>query len=354
MAISNREIWPADMALVTVGSAPALIAANLQNTTTHDLAFVWIAPQADTISAFKVAISGVTGTPGVVRGSVQSVNITTNGLNSGTILGATNNAKVDVTLVAGNVGVYTFTLGETVTVAEGDQIAFVVKPLSGTWDVSNYVALNYRLTNAMSESMPYPINNAAKATYGVQQFIVVGAARSYGCCLLSTSNSGNLQSGGSPDEVGNRFVAPQDCSTIDSIGALVAGSVTAGRSFDLTLYDSGTTPLVSKSYDTDQLVAGVSRIPLMLPKYTLTPGNVYHLAVKSTHASGSMTIYQHTWASAADKAAYINGPSIYHAERAGGAWTYDQAKLSVVQPRFANRAVVSAGGGPLVGGRLIG
>ena len=54
--------------------------------------------------------------------------------------------------------------------------------------------------------------------------IVVGAARSYGCCLLSTSNSGYLQSGGSPNEVGNRFVAPQDCSTIDSIGALVAGS----------------------------------------------------------------------------------------------------------------------------------
>lgn len=353
MAITNREVWPADMGLITIGSAPALFSVNLQNTSTHDLAFVWIAPQADTISAIKVALSGVTLSPGVVRASVQSVSATT-GLNSGTILGATNNAKVDVTLVAGDVGVYTFTFSESVTVAEGDVVAFVIKPLSGTWDASNYISLNYRVSNVISESVPYPINNAAKTTVGVQQIIVVGAARSYGCCLLSLGSTASLVSGGTPNEVGCRFVAPTDCSTIDCIGAILGGNSSGTRSFDLTLYDSGTTVLASKSYDTDQLITGVSRMALMLPRYTLTPGSVYHLAVKGTHASSSTTVHQFTWASAADKAAYINGPSIYHAERAGGGWTYDTAKISSVIPRLANRAVVSAGGGPLVGGRLIG
>lgn len=352
MAINAPAPWP-PCGLVTIGAAPAFGAAvSLDSTTGKDLAFIWQAPQADTILGFKFKLSGVTGSPGVLRASAQGVSAS-NGLNTGTILGATNTAKKDWSPVSGEIGVYYAAFEESFAVAAGDQVAFALKPQSGTWDASNLVQAIYRLTNVESEFNPYAVNNAARATNGLQQIIVVGANRSYECCLLSTGNSGNLQSGGTPNEVGSYFLAPSDCSALDCVGVQIGGSVTAGRSFNICLR-SGTTLLASKSIDTDTIATGVARLSLYFGAVPLTPGAAYHVSVLSTHASGSVTIYQHSWGSSADRLAYLAGTTVYHAERAGGSWTYDQAKLSCVLPILANRAVVSAGGGPLVGGRLIG
>lgn len=330
-------------------------AVNLQNTTTHNLAFVWIAPQADTITGFKFKLTAVVLVPGVLECRAETVSTTT-GLNTGTVLGTSNNAKVSFTPVAGDIGVYHAVFSESFAVAQGDLVAFVVKPLSGTWDASNYVSLVYRLTGVESMLTPYPINNGAVATHGLQQIIVVGADRSYECCLLSTGATANLTSGGTPNEVGTYFTVPTDCTTIDCFGLEYGGNVTGSRSLDVLLYDSGTSVLASKTYNTtSQLVAGAGRrVLLFTSKVALSPGGTYHVAIKSTHASGSTTVYQHTWASAADKAAYLSGVTAYHAERSGGAWTYDTAKLSCVFPLFANRAV--SGGGlsaPRIGPGLL-
>lgn len=328
-------------------------AVSLDSLTAKDLAFVWVAPQADTINGFKFKLTVVTtsGGLGVLRASAQGVNAS--GLNDGTLKGPTNNAKKDWTPAGGDVGVYSVVFDEPFAVAMGDQVAFVVKPQSGTWSGTELVQAVYRLTGVEVDYGVYPVNNAVKATAGLQQVIVVGSARSYGCCLLSTGNSGNLQSGSTPNEVGTYFVAPSDSTQLDCIGIQVAGNVTANRSMDFFLY-SGTTQLASKVFaTTNTLVAGAQRTNIYFTgRVALTPGTAYHVSVKATHASGSMTVYNHVWASSADRATYFGGAVAYHAERAGGAWTYDQAKLTCVLPIIANRAA-SGGGGNVFDGSIL-
>lgn len=344
MAIDSPIVFPPH-GLQSITSAPSFGAAvSLNATSGSDLGFVWRAPQADTITGLKFKLTAVTGTPGVLRVSAQSVSTTT-GLNSGTLLGATNNAKLDFTPVAGDIGVYSATFAESFTVAAGDVLAFVVKPQSGTWDGSNLVQCIYRIASAESNNTPYAISNAAKTTNGVQQLIVVGAARSYECCVLSLGNSGNLASGGSPNEVGTYFVAPSWALAADCIGVEYGGALTSSRSFEVRLYDSSTNVLASCAIDTDQLLIGNGRHRLpFTSKVALTPGTAYHVSVIATHATGSTTVYQYTWNSSGDRAAYITDTA-YHAQRAGSTWTYDQAKLSCVFPVLANMVSTSAGGG---------
>lgn len=342
MPFSAASIWPI-LPLLPNNSAPAFAAAlTLDSTTTDDVVWVWYPPCDDTISAIKFKLAGVTGAPGVLRVSAQGVNAS--GLNDGTIKGAGNNAKLDFTPVAGDVGVYAATVGESFPVTAGVPVAFAIKPLSGTWDASNFVTIINRLTGVEVDFNPYCINNGAKSTSNLQQLIIVGAARSYECCLSATGASANLTSSASPNEIGNRFVCPPLGDTVDCYGLVFTGSVSAGRNLEVYLRDSTTGQLATNSIDTDALVAGVGRTCLpFTTKVALTPGGVYHVSVKGAHASGSTTIHQHTWASSADRQAALFGHDIYHAERAGGAWTYDQAKLSCVLPLLVN-PTLSAGG----------
>lgn len=344
MAFSAAGIWP-PVPLLSNGSAPAFAAAlTLDSTSVDNVAWVWYPPYDDTISAIKFKLAAVTGTPGVLR--VDAEGVTASGLNDGTIKGTSNNAKVDFTPVAGDVGVYTATFGESFAVTAGVPVAFVIKPLSGTWDASNLVTIVNRLIGVEVDFNPYCIVNGAKGTSNLQQLVIVGAARSYECCLSATGATANLTTSSTPNEVGNRFVAPALGDTVDCYGLVFTGSVTAGRNLEVYLRDSTTGQLATNAIDTDALVAGVGRTCLpFTTKVALTPGGVYHVSVKGAHASGSTTIHQHTWASSADRQAALFGHDIYHAERAGGGWTYDQAKLSCVLPLLVNPTMLAGGGG---------
>lgn len=341
MALSAARPWPHTL-LLSTGSAPAFGAAvTLDSTTGKDLGFVWYPPQDDTITGIKFKLTGVTGTPGVLRVSGQGVS-TANGLNDGTIKGASSLAYVDFTPVAGDVGVYTATFGESFAATAGDPVSFVIKPQSGTWDASNLVTAIYRLSNVGSRYNPYAINNGAKATSSLQQIIIIGTNRNYECCLSATGATVSLASGGSPNEAGNYFVAPADWDAVDCYGFVYSGSVTAVRNLTAHLR-SGTTSLSNKDYDTDRMIAGFGVFDAVFPAVALTPGAAYHVSILGAHATNSTTIHTHSWASSADRLAAMLGFDMYYAERSGGAWSYDQAKIACVFPLLANPSNSGAG-----------
>lgn len=331
--------------LMPVGAAPTLPAAvSLNALAGSNAGFVWTAPEACTITGIKFKLTGVTGTPGFLRVSAQGVTLTT-GLASGTILGATNNAKLDFTPVAGDVGVYAATFDEPITLAEGEQVAFVIAPQSGTWDASNLVQIVLRLTGVETRAMPYPTNNSTKASAGLQQVIIVGTVRSYGCCLLAIPTSGSLTSGSNPNEIATKFVAPDYLGSMACIGIELGANVSASRALDVILYDGASTALATRSIsNTSILIAGAMTQEILLPaKIALTPGATYYASVKVTHASGTITIYGNQWASTGDKDAYLPGTTAHWAERAGGGWTERTTYLPCIRPIIVDQAANTGG-----------
>lgn len=351
-----NEAYPDWRFVLTTTTGPALgTAVTLTSTVSQDVGFVFRAPIAMTLTGCKFKIT-VVGSPGTFRVSVQTVSLT-NGLNTGTILGATANAKKDVSgLGSGDSGVYTVTFDEAVVLAQGDLFCVYVKPMSGTWDAGNSIAIVPRITGFQGENTPYHIANAAKGTNALQQIILVCSGFETGICVSALSTVANVTSGSNPNEIGNYFLAPAYASAMECWGIEVGASISANRTIDLGIYsaDSGTLLASVTGLDTDAQIAGagVQTFPFTT-SVALTPGVGYIVAIKAAHASGTFSIYGVQWASTGDKEACMEGQTVCWAERAGGVWTYDQTKIATVRPKLRALTGGNAGGGPLIGGRLV-
>ena len=354
MAAARFNTWPRHR-LRVVGSAPAFgTAITLNSTTSNDWGVVWEADTSRTITGFRYRVAGITGTPGVLRVSAQTVSNTT-GLGTGTIYGATNNAYQDISS-HGTAGTFkTVTFGESFTVSRRTMVAFVLKPLSGTWDASNLVTISPTVTGVEIIRTPYPFTNAAKATPALPLFIIDTTDGPIGF-PVETLPTTSLAQTGTPDEVGLKITIPAFGSTNIYDGVDWSVSTTASRLFDLVVYDNSDTVLDTSSYDTDYLSAGAGTSELWFSApLTLTAGSSYRVTIKAQSAASTIgTLYALTVPASGDMAALCPGATMQWTERTdGGAWTDTPTKLPLMQLRYASRAVGSGLSAPKIGPGLL-
>ncbi len=354
MAATGEMTYPRHR-VMAVGSAPAFGTAVTLDATTDDFGWVWESDGSYTITGFRYRVAGITGTPGTLRASAQSVSNTT-GLGTGTILGATSNGYQDIAS-HGTAGTFkTVTFGEPVSVTRGQRIAFMIKPQAvGTWDGSNLITVSPTVTGVETVRTPYPIANATKTTPAVPLLVIDTTSGPIGF-PVETLPTINLTQTGTPDEVGIKVTIPAFSSINTFDGVNLAFSVTAGRTFDLVVYDNADSVVDTATYDTDYLSAGAGTSILRFSTLlTLTPGSSYRIVIKAGSGASSIgTLYALTIPASGDMAALCPGATIQRTERTdAGAWTDTPTGLILMQLRYAGMTVQTGGGG-LVGGRLVG
>jgi hypothetical protein len=351
-------VVPGSQFQVTATSAPALAAgATLDSTTSKDLGFVFFNDTGASITITKVGLlqSALANSPGTLRIGIQGVSATT-GLNSGTWLGATNSAYVDVTSYSsGNNDLFVeFALGESVTIAPGGIFCIYAKPQSGSWDASNSVSYRYNITGTPTERNPYMINNGAKvaSTLGVVYYKT--STNTYGF-PIQTITTINSTSSSNPGEFGLKFTMPTyKCTTFKVAGLRVTVSITGTRATTINLYDTdGSTVIATGAIDTDNYIAGAGTDTYLFttnPLPTLNAGSIYRASIQPASTS-SGSYYKLGVPAAADMLA-LSPYTLAYCTRNGisGAWTDDTLTLPTIQLLVVDMTIPAASMvAPLIG-----
>lgn len=174
------------------------------------------------------------------------------------------------------------------------------------------------------------------------------------CGLLPTSSqtlSVSIAETGTPDEVGAKIVLPMPC-TVDGIG-IRAG--TAGRSFDLTLYDASDDVLATiASIDSDQ---SGDTIPLGMYLFG-TPVNLaagtYRATIAPKSGASTVDVDKVLVDASGTRGGWPGGTNVMWTERAdAGAWTDTDTAIPIVD-LLISQLDDGAGGGatfPVLAGK---
>jgi hypothetical protein len=312
----------------------------------------------------------LTGSAGVVRVGIQSVNTTT-GLPSGTWLGFGDFAMNGTNFP--NFLTKQWTLSTTATITRGQYYAIVIFALTGTFNATNKVRFyTVRGTGIGPAFVAFPylynIDNgvaSGKSTTAVIPNLGCGTStRQYGIAT-SIGTEAAWTSGTSPNQRGMKFKLPTSlCTTFKVVGVRMGVSiVNNAATWDLNLYDASNTVLQSRSYTNQE---AYNSSDLLVRDYyfdestltALSPNVDYRIAVQSTDAAlGCMTYNQAggTWDCSS---AFIPDGTFHLTTRAGtGAWTDTTTAWMpmqlIIDDFTASGSGGPSGGGPVIGGRLI-
>jgi hypothetical protein len=249
------------------------------------------------------------------------------------------------------------------TVTFGDYVAVVVEyDGSGrlSSDAVNFSGLSAQATAAGIPAPGPVLFTSSWATVNARNGVVLEFSDgTFGCLddagfASATSNTGNINTGTTPDEVALKFTPTFDCK-IDG-GYMEIDPENAGASnFDVVLYE-GTTPLQTVSVDAQTLGQAVSHLAIIsIPEQELAAGTAYYLAYKPTTASSSNVAYFDV--ADANHLSVLGGGTAWHyATRVdGGAWTATTTR----RPNFGIRISAiddgtGSGGGGASKGKLTG
>lgn len=182
---------------------------------------------------------------------------------------------------------------------------------------------------AWSKQTNYPVI-ALKYNDGTYEYLGVNV------WPISAFNTLTLNTGTSPDEIGNIFQCPFPCRA--SGARVMINTAGAGRDFDVVLYDSdGTTALQTINVDADiQRNAGGIWVDDLLFSATqvLLANTNYRVVIKPTTAS-NINAYDVTVAAAAIMDAFPGGQNWQRTERTdAGAWTQTTTKRVMIGMLF--------------------
>jgi hypothetical protein len=107
---------------------------------------------------------------------------------------------------------------------------------------------------------------------------------------LTTTSGITLNTGTTPDEVGNAFTVDQTIKVSSIFGSVTVNN--ASSDFDLILYN-GSTSLASCSYDANAVyrLGSYDLFHCLISEQTLTTGNTYRVAIKPTTTNSVMASY---------------------------------------------------------------
>ena len=340
-----------------IGSSTPAIASFTLNGSTDTLTFVFQALEAATITGILLRQTTATGTAPTYRVSLQGVDGT--GIEDGSIK-ASGAAYVDTTPTSGNNNtMLRLALGTSYTCTRGEMLAIVVAYQSGTIDGSNNCSFSSTHSLSHIPGIPYAIQNDAGSRTRPAASANIGYYSSSKVYLptAETVTGSSFSSASTPDERGLKFALPADWgSTYQILGARWLGTLPAGGSYDLVLYDSdGTTVLQSETMDTDhdQSAASLRMRQVLFDESTLSTlsyGTSYRLVLKPT--TGSLTLYEWTVDASGDLTGWPLGTDVCYTSRTdAGSWTDDAAKRATFASIILNDITEPSGGSAVAMGR---
>lgn len=323
-------------------------------------ALVFIAPKTGNIDRFDFHVGAVGNSPdNGLRASLQTVDGAT-GLPTGTLLGATNNAAVTYAHSV-TTGWKNTDFAEVAAVTRGQVIAAVIDIPSFT--ASDNITISRWPTNTI---LVFPYGISAAGTKGTSDLPVITIHYTDGyACLAGANHPGPItralaiyNSGtAGADEVGLKFSVPFPC-TLDKVSMVMA--VAAGANFEVLVYDSdGTSVLSTTTIDGDVVAStslGVANFVLTTP-VSIVANTGYRVTVRPTTAN-NVTLEYYTFQSLDLMDAMEGGSSMCLTSQInqGGVWTdhnsgtFGRPALSLHLTAFDDG--VSGGGGG--GARVIG
>lgn len=310
---------------------------------TDAVEFVFMAPEAATLTRVFFRQNALTGTAPVFRISLQGVN--SSGNPDGTIKGS-GACYVDYTPASGNNNtIREVTLGTSYTCAAGELLAVCIAHQSGTIDGSNNCRFGTNHGCDWVPGAPYVIvnSNGSRSRVGAAPNFAVGSAsKIYGRPVKSI----NASSWTGTNERAFVFTLPSTMgSTYTLRGFDAACNISTGQTVTINLYQ-GTTSLASATVDSDHYVSLSDRLGrfFFTSQPTLSFGTEYRIGIVF---SGSSTIYDVSMQNASDFGGWPLGTAAYFASRSSGggtAWTDDTARRMVVTALHLGDITVPTGG----------
>lgn len=220
-------------------------------------AIVCVAPKDGTIDAVGVYINAITGNPPAYYFGLVTVDTSTGAPNTAAY-GGSAIETYDFTAT----GWVWVTLATPATAAAGDLFAVRVWPTGTAPDTSNRIQVVY--DNILSMGLPYAIQFATgwnKNLFSTSMAARYSTGEIVGFPIVSYLFA-NVDSGTTPDEVGNKFVPPAGMKCIGVRTCFRARA--AGGTYTAKLYDSA-----------NNLLASVSSFAPVVSDNNTSPYNLY-------------------------------------------------------------------------------
>lgn len=332
---------------------------------THELVVVGRAEEDCTITKVGWVQSSLTGSPGTLRTSIQTVGA--DGAETGTIMASGNGYSDKTTWSSVDNGKYIIeTLGSSVQLTRGQLFALVAKSTAGTWNSTNSITIGYYISESAGLTTPYIIAGGNRPSVArLPNMFMRSDSRSY-LFPYESIVEWEIQSTSSPDEIGVRFVIPSGlCDTFKIRGIGLAFDAIGGSTFTISLYEgTSRTALQNVDIDSDQLsigAAGTGNANGVAEIYfdestlsTLTAGTTYRVTIKATSTVTAGRLRSAIMPAAGDMTAWIGTDATYYqTEWNGSSYTDRDTYLPPIQLLIDDITEPSGGGGlaanPLVG-----
>lgn len=306
--------------------------------------------EACAISALCARQGAVDGTPPTYEFRLEGV--TSGARADGTVKGAANAGKGDITLPGANTTFCT-TLGATYTCTKGEFLSGVIDYRTGT--ISGSASAHFTYQNGAGLGTSFPSTVTVDSGAGTRRN---GLSIPFGYKCGSTFYGNNIQSfaiedfgtGSNPDERGNEFSVPAGaCDTFKIDGARFYGYLaTAAGSGTYVIYE-GTTVRQTATVDSDYSNGNNTYVDVKWSEgYTFTCGTTYQIIYKAVGAGGtSHGIAALTYANAGEMNSLPLGTSMYYTGRqdAAGSWTNTTTKRAAIDLVISDITEPSGGGG---------
>jgi hypothetical protein len=324
---------------------------------------VFRAPRTGNLQGFGAYFGAVGNQPNNgLKFSFQSVSLTT-GQASGTILGATAGAHATTAANTPNAAgwVDPGNFSEVAAVTRGDLVAAVIA--FSSFSASDSVTVGGVSGGNFTRGFPYGIAVTTTKQTGVIPCIGIryddGTYEGvvHDGWAVTALNQTSINTGSTPDEMGLAFQVPFPC-VLKSV--LVTLSVAAGADYDVVVYDSdGTTVLSTQSVDGDVTSSTGNQFHEhdLDADVSLSANTVYRVVIKPTTVT-SLTFNDHSFNSLALMDTAGGGQNFYLTARTnGGSWTdynsgtFRKPRISLLLNGFDDGT--GGGGGstfPVIGG----
>jgi hypothetical protein len=342
--VAVKTLWGPAAGL---GSITGLTAVSL-NDSDNSVACVMIFPKDGTIDAIGVRCTAVTGNPPAYNAGLVTVDASGNPTT--TNYGGSATETHDFT-AAGWVWV---TLTTPATAVAGEVAAARFWPTGSPPDGSNFAALLSRGGPTAPDQLPAALEfTTAWARNGFMPFVaaryddgqIVG-----GIPIDATAITTNYNSGTTPDEVGNLFSVPFDCTCI---GFRFWSLRVASTSLTCRLLDGAGSTLGSTVLDADQFggVGSMTGIDVYFDPVSLSADTDYRATTEAMEVT-NRTYADWTFPDTGSRNAFPEGARWQKTSRAnGGAFTDDNTNIVLMALHLSDITVAGGGGGDVVGAR---
>lgn len=229
------------------------------------------------------------------------------------------------------------TLSTPATANAGDFCAVRIYPGGTPPDGSNNVTISSQVLggSAASGTEPYPKTIFYDSGWNARVGPAGIACQYSGGEIIgfSVEDRGgiNINIGTTPDEVGNLFTVPVNCTICGARMGL--SNLANGTTFDLNLYDNGGSLLASMAMSDEDFLSNARIIDLYFDPVNLTAGSNYRLVIEGTAVGVSTTPVELIFDAAADRLCLSDGVRYQKTERTdAGAWTDTSTRIVLISP----------------------